>query len=162
MYPYIENPAIARAIADNEADWAYTYAKEAQEEADKEEAACRRKYYGDEIIKAWVMCDDLGQEDYEKSDQSDFNDFVHNYQIYDLKMKNSLDLGITMPTFRETEASGGKYVFHTQNSGSDTVKSPMGLFDADTVDNDLSAVDNAIRTYYGITTEKETANVQTQ
>lgn len=62
----------------------------------------------------------------------------------------------------ETEASGGKYVFHTQNSGSDTVKSPMGLFDADTVDNDLSAVDNAIRTYYGITTEKETANVQTQ
>jgi len=26
----------------------------------------------------------------------------------------------------------------------------MGLFDADTVDNDLSAVDNAIRAYYGI------------
>ena len=23
MYPYIENPAIARAMADNEADWAY-------------------------------------------------------------------------------------------------------------------------------------------
>lgn len=62
----------------------------------------------------------------------------------------------------KTEAAGGKYVFHTQNSGSDTVKSPMGLFDADTVDNDLSAVDNAIRAYYGITTEKETANVQTQ
>ena len=62
----------------------------------------------------------------------------------------------------KTEAAGGKYVFHTQNSGSDTVKSPMGLFDVDTVDNDLSAVDNAIRAYYGITTEKETANVQTQ
>jgi len=26
--PYIENPAVARAMADNEADWAYTYAKE--------------------------------------------------------------------------------------------------------------------------------------
>ena len=39
MYnPYIENPTIARAMADNEADWAYTYAKEEQEEADKEEA----------------------------------------------------------------------------------------------------------------------------
>ena len=100
MYPYIENPAIARAMADNEADWAYTYAKEEQEE----EAAYRRKYYGDEIIKAWATCDDLGQEDYEKSDQSDFNDFVHNYQIYDLKMKSSLDLGITMPTFQEYQA----------------------------------------------------------
>ena len=64
--------------------------------------------------------------------------------------------------WHKTEAAGGKYVFHTQNSGSDTVKSPMGLFDADTVDNDLSAVDDAIRAYYGITTEKETANVQTQ
>ena len=105
MYnPYIENPAVARAEMQNEADWAYTYAKEEQEEADKEEAACRRKYYGEEIIKAWVTCDDLCQEDYEKSDQSDFNDFVHNYQIYDLKMKNPLDLGITMPTFEEYQA----------------------------------------------------------
>jgi len=103
MYP-IENPAIARAIADNERRQAEADAAEVQREADKEEAACRRKDYGDEIIKAWVMCDDLGQEDYEKSDQSDFNDFVHNYQIYDLKMENSLDLGITMPTFREYQA----------------------------------------------------------
>ena len=77
---------------------------EAQRKADKEEAACRRKYYGNEIIKAWVTCDDLGQEDYEKSDQSDFNDFVHNYQIYDLKIENPLDLGITMPTFKEYQA----------------------------------------------------------
>ena len=105
MYnPYIENPAIARAMADNERRQAESDAAEAQREADKEEVACRRKYYGEEIIKAWVMCDDLGQEDYEKSDQSDFNDFVHNYQIYDLKMKSPLDLGIIMPTFREYQA----------------------------------------------------------
>ena len=103
MYP-IENPAIARAIADNERRQAESDAAEAQREADKEEAASRRKYYEDEIIKAWVTCDDLGQEDYEKSDQSDFNDFVHNYQIYDLKMKNPLDLGITIPTFQEYQA----------------------------------------------------------
>lgn len=104
MYPYIENPAIARAIADNERRQAESDAAEAQREANKEEAASRRKYYGEEIIKAWVMCDDLGQEDYEKSDQSDFNDFVHNYQIYDMKIKNPLDLGITMPTFKEYQA----------------------------------------------------------
>ena len=105
MYnPYIENPAIARAAAENEDRWNKSDEEEAKKEADKEEAASRRRHYGDEIIKAWVMCDDLGQEDYEKSDQSDFNDFVHNYQIYDLKMENSLDLGIAMPTFREYQA----------------------------------------------------------
>ena len=91
-------------MAENERRQAESDAAEAQRKADKEEAACRRKYYGNEIIKAWVMCDDLGQEDYEKSDQSDFNDFVHNYQIYDLKMKKPLDLGITMPTFQEYQA----------------------------------------------------------
>ena len=91
-------------MAENERRQAESDAAEAQRKADKEEAACRRKYYGNEIIKAWVMCDDLGQEDYEKSDQSDFNDFVHNYQIYNLKMENPLDLGIAMPTFREYQA----------------------------------------------------------
>lgn len=91
-------------MAENERRQAESDAAEAQRKADKEEAACRRKYYGNEIIKAWVTCDDLGQEDYEKSDQSDFNDFVHNYQIYDLKMKKPLDLGIAMPTFQEYQA----------------------------------------------------------
>ena len=91
-------------MAENERRQAESDAAEAQRKADKEEAACRRKYYGNEIIKAWVTCDDLGQADYEKSGQSDFNDFVHNYQIYDLKMKKPLDLGITMPTFQEYQA----------------------------------------------------------
>ena len=91
-------------MAENERRQAESDAAEAQRKADKEEAACRRKYYGNEIIKAWVMCDDLSQEDYEKSDQSDFNGFVHNYQVYDLKMENPLDLGITMPTFQEYQA----------------------------------------------------------
>lgn len=44
-----------------------------------------------------------------------------------------------------------KYVFSTQNSGSDTVKSPIGLFDSEQIENDLLAVDNAICDYYGIT-----------
>jgi hypothetical protein len=44
-----------------------------------------------------------------------------------------------------------KYVFSTQNNGSDTVKSPIGLFDSDHIENDLQAVDNAICDYYGIT-----------
>lgn len=49
-----------------------------------------------------------------------------------------------------THAQGGQYQFSTRNSGSDTVKSPMGLFEADFIDNDLNAVDAAICEYYGI------------
>ena len=43
-----------------------------------------------------------------------------------------------------------QYMFSTQNSGSDTVKSPMGLFASTEIENDLNAVDIAICEYYGI------------
>lgn len=42
------------------------------------------------------------------------------------------------------------YLFSTQNNGSDTTKSPMGMFDQHLIDNDLAAVDEAICDYYGI------------
>ena len=44
----------------------------------------------------------------------------------------------------------GNYVFSTQNSGQDTVKTPMGMFEQELIENDLSAVDSAICEYYGI------------
>lgn len=46
------------------------------------------------------------------------------------------------------------YGFFTQNNGHDTVKSPMGLFDAKQIDNDLAEVDKAIVDYYGISTQQ--------
>ena len=45
-----------------------------------------------------------------------------------------------------------QYLFSTQNNGSDTVKSPMGLFEDPHIPNDLKAVDDAICSYYGIAT----------
>lgn len=44
----------------------------------------------------------------------------------------------------------GKYYFLTQNSGKDTVKSPMGMFPAYAIDNDLAYVVEKIRNYYEI------------
>ena len=35
-----------------------------------------------------------------------------------------------------------------KNNGSDTVKTPIGLFDSEHIDNDLLAVDKAITEYY--------------
>ena len=54
-----------------------------------------------------------------------------------------------------TRVTDGEYQFSTRNNGSDTVKSPIGLFDADTIPNDLAAVDAAICTYYELTTTTE-------
>jgi hypothetical protein len=47
------------------------------------------------------------------------------------------------------------YFFRTQNSGADTVKSPLGLFDEALIENDLAAVDKAIVDYYGIGAEPD-------
>ena len=50
----------------------------------------------------------------------------------------------------KTVVQDGKYYFATHNSGQDTVKSPLGMFADNYVDNDLKAVDTVIREYYGI------------
>lgn len=50
----------------------------------------------------------------------------------------------------KTYVSDGNYYFLTQNSGMDTVKSPMGLFPSYAIDNDLKYVDEKIRNYYQI------------
>lgn len=44
--------------------------------------------------------------------------------------------------------ANGKHVFRTKTDGNDVAKAPIGLFDVDEIDNDLKAVDTAIREYY--------------
>ena len=50
----------------------------------------------------------------------------------------------------KTAVVDGSYMFTTKNNGADTVKTPMGMFDNDLIENDLKAVDDAIRDYYGL------------
>ena len=45
---------------------------------------------------------------------------------------------------------GLKFGFRTVNSGADTCKSPIGLFDEEFIPNDLGYVDTAIRNYYNL------------
>ena len=52
----------------------------------------------------------------------------------------------------------GKHVFRTQTDGMDVCKTPIGMFDADEIDNDLKVVDNAIREYYYMNENKEDPN----
>ena len=44
----------------------------------------------------------------------------------------------------------GHYYFQTHNSGFDTVKSPLGMFEEDLIDNDLKMVDDVIREFWNI------------
>jgi hypothetical protein len=44
----------------------------------------------------------------------------------------------------------GKYLFSTRTNGRDPVKTPMGMFAEERIDNDLAAVDEAICKYWGI------------
>lgn len=50
----------------------------------------------------------------------------------------------------KTNVTDGVYSFLTQNSGHDTVKSPMGMFPTYAIENDLKYVDEKIRNYYEI------------
>jgi hypothetical protein len=50
-----------------------------------------------------------------------------------------------------THVVNGNYVFSTKNSGNDTVKTPIGMFETDHIDNDLSLVDAAIVEYFNLT-----------
>ena len=53
-------------------------------------------------------------------------------------------------TVLKSVVKDGNYYFQTHNNGYDTVKSPLGMFDSDLIDNDLKAVDDIIREYWNI------------
>ncbi len=61
-----------------------------------------------------------------------------------------------------TDVEDGTYSFRTQNSGQDTVKSPVGMFDSDLIPNDLKYVDQKIREYYGMETTETTPAPQAE
>ena len=50
----------------------------------------------------------------------------------------------------QTQVNEGNYYFLTQNSGKNTVKSPMVMFQDYSIENDLKFVDDVIRNYYGM------------
>lgn len=53
----------------------------------------------------------------------------------------------------------GKHFFRTATDGMDIVKTPMGMFDKDEIDNDLKIVDEAIREYYELKETKKNETV---
>lgn len=50
----------------------------------------------------------------------------------------------------KTMVMNGSYFFSTKNNGKDTVKSPIGLFEDDKIENNLKLIDDMICDYYDI------------
>lgn len=63
-------------------------------------------------------------------------------------------------TVLRTQVVDGKYYFLTQNSGKDTVKSPLGMFPSYAIENDLSYVDDKIRNYYDMSGAKPDSEIE--
>lgn len=82
-------------IAQEEAD-----EREEQERQAKRLAAWHIRHSLPEILAAWVEADDLCEEDYAKTDQSDFDDFA----AYTLKLADGQTLNLPMPTYNQYAA----------------------------------------------------------
>lgn len=82
------------------------------------------------------------------SDQSD--DGREHFKTIGKMLDNYVTVEGRFTIVLKTVVQDGRYMFSTQNNGQDTVKSPMGLFDSALIDNDLKAVDRAIREYWEI------------
>ena len=54
------------------------------------------------------------------------------------------------PVVLEANSTRGRHYFTTVNDGSTTVKAPIGMFSEQEIDNDLKAVDDAVRAYWGM------------
>lgn len=114
----------------------------------------------------WDKWNDFGSNYFDLIDVC--SELPNDVTVYYLTHTETLDNGITtikligkmlrekitieglFTTVLRTQVIDGKYYFLTQNSGKDTVKSPIGMFDAYAIDNDLKYVDEKIRNYYQI------------
>ncbi|WOE40742.1 P-loop NTPase family protein [Acinetobacter chinensis] len=57
----------------------------------------------------------------------------------------------------QTAVVNDQNLFITKNNGNTTVKSPMGLFESEHIENDLNLVDKAVCEYYGINVPQQSS-----
>lgn len=92
------------------------------------------------------------------SDQAD--DGREHFKTIGKMLDNYVTLEGKFSIVLKTVVKDGNYYFSTHNSGQDTVKSPMDMFQEDLIPNDLKLVDDTIREYYGITGGQNNAETE--
>lgn len=82
------------------------------------------------------------------SDQTE--DGREHFKTIGKMLDNYVTLEGKFTTVLKTVVKDGHYYFATHNNGMDTVKSPIGMFEDDLIENDLKMVDDVMREYWGI------------
>ncbi len=100
------------------------------------------------ITKATCLPDDIRV--YILSHISTGDDGVSRLKTIGKLLDEKITLEGMVTVVLRTAVMDGDYRFRVKNSGSDTVKTPIGMFEGETIENDLKLVDETIRDYYGI------------
>ena len=113
--------------------------------------------YFDIIDVCAVLPDDVTV--YYMTHTETLDDGITTIKLIGKMLREKITIEGLFTTVLRTQVIDGKYYFLTQNSGKDTVKSPIGMFGAYAIDNDLNYVDEKIRNYYEINGCKSDAEI---
>lgn len=112
--------------------------------------------FGDDYFKLIDVCADLPADVrvYYLSHCETLDNGVTTIKLIGKLLREKITIEGLFTTVLRTSVIDQKYYFLTQNSGKDTVKSPMGMFEAYAVENDLAYIDDKLCNYYEIGTFK--------
>lgn len=108
--------------------------------------------FGDDYFKLIDVCADLPADVrvYYLSHCETLENGITTIKLIGKLLREKITIEGLFTIVLKTSVIDQKYFFLTQNSGKDTVKSPMGMFSEYAVENDLAYIDDKICNYYEI------------
>lgn len=117
--------------------------------------------FGDDYFKLIDVCADLPDDVrvYYLSHCETLENGITTIKLIGKLLREKITIEGLFTIVLRTSVIDQKYFFLTQNSGKDTVKSPMGMFSEYAVENDLAYIDDKVCNYYEIGNYKSDAEM---
>ena len=117
--------------------------------------------FGDDYFKLIDLCADLPADMrvYYLSHCETLENGITTIKLIGKLLREKITIEGLFTIVLRTSVIDQKYFFLTQNSGKDTVKSPMGMFSEYAVENDLAYIDDKVCNYYEIGNYKSDAEM---
>lgn len=117
--------------------------------------------FGDDYFKLIDVCADLPADVrvYYLSHCETLDNGITTIKLIGKLLREKITIEGLFTIVLRTSVIDQKYFFLTQNSGKDTVKSPMGMFSEYAVENDLAYIDDKVCNYYEIGDYKSDAEM---
>ena len=117
--------------------------------------------FGDDYFKLIDVCADLPADVrvYYLSHCETLENGITTIKLIGKLLREKITIEGLFTIVLRTSVIDQKYFFLTQNSGKDTVKSPMGMFSEYAVENDLAYIDDKVCNYYEIGNYKSDAEM---